>query len=92
MGGLAAGREVSVYCGIRMRVDLPMEEGFLMTVEPGVYFVPALLDDAKRRERFSGMVDWDALEPWRPVGGVRIEDNVLITAGEPRILTSEIPK
>ena len=92
VGGLAAGREVSVYCGIRMRVDLPMEEGFLMTVEPGVYFVPALLDDAKRRERFAGMVDWDALEPWRPVGGVRIEDNLLITAGEPRILTSEIPK
>lgn len=92
VGGRAAGREVSVYCGIRMRLDLPLEEDFLMTVEPGVYFVPALLDDPGRRERFTGMVDWDALAPWRPVGGVRIEDNVLITAAEPRILTSDIPK
>ncbi len=92
MGGRAAGREVGVYCGIRMRVDLPLEEKFLMTVEPGIYFVPALLDDAERRERFAGMVNWDALEAWRAVGGVRIEDNVLITTAEPRILTSEIPK
>ena len=92
VGGLAPGREVGVYCGIRMRVDLPLEENYLMTVEPGVYFVPALLDDPERRERFAGMVDWDALEAWRAVGGVRIEDNVLITAADPRILTSGIPK
>ena len=92
VGGLAAGREVSVHCGIRMRVDLPLEEDFLMTVEPGVYFVPALLDNPERRERFADMVNWDALASWRPVGGVRIEDNVLITAGDPRILTAEIPK
>ena len=92
VGGRAAGREVGVYCGIRMRVDLPLEEKFLMTVEPGIYFVPALLDDPERRERFAGMVNRDALEAWRAVGGVRIEDNVLITAAEPRILTSGIPK
>lgn len=92
VGGRAAGREVSVYCGIRMRLDLPLEEDFVMTVEPGVYFVPALLDDPDRRERFGGVVDWDTLESWRTVGGVRIEDNVLITAADPRILTSGIPK
>ncbi len=92
VGGRTAGREVSVYCGIRMRIDLPLEENYLMTVEPGVYFVPALLDDPERRERFAGVVDWDALASWRDVGGVRIEDNVLVTAADPRILTSEIPK
>lgn len=92
VGGRAAGREVSVYCGIRMRLDLPLEKDFVMTVEPGVYFVPALLDDPERRERFAGMVDWDTVESWRAVGGVRIEDNVLITAADPRILTSAIPK
>ena len=92
VGGRAPGREVGVYCGIRMRVDLPLEAKFLMTVEPGIYFVPALLDDPERRERFDEMVNWDALEAWRAVGGVRIEDNVLITAADPRILTSGIPK
>jgi Xaa-Pro aminopeptidase len=92
VGGRAPGREVGVHCGIRMRVDLPLEAKFLMTVEPGIYFVPALLDDPERRERFDEMVNWDALEAWRAVGGVRIEDNVLITAADPRILTSGIPK
>ena len=79
-------------CGARVRVDLPLEEGFLMTVEPGLYFVPALLDDPKQRERFRDAVSWDALAGWRQVGGVRIEDNVLVTTGAPRILTEGIPK
>ncbi len=92
VGGRAEGRDVSVHCGIRMRLDLPLEENFMMTVEPGIYFVAALLDDPAQRDRFAGMVAWDALESWRPVGGVRIEDNVLVTAAGPRIMTADIPK
>jgi len=93
VGGHAPGREEGrMCCGARVRVDLPLEPGFLMTVEPGLYFVPAILDDAKQRERFRDAVHWDAVDDWRPVGGVRIEDNVLVTAGEPRVLTEGIPK
>lgn len=92
VGGHAPGRsEGRVCCGARVRVDMPLRERFLMTVEPGVYFVPAILDDPGRRAQFADMVDWDALERWRAVGGVRIEDDVLITAGAPRILTAAIP-
>jgi Xaa-Pro aminopeptidase len=93
VGGRAPGRgEVQRYCGARLRVNLPLEEGFLMTVEPGLYFVPALLDHPARREQFRQAVDWAVLESWRSVGGVRIEDNVLITAAGPRVTTRAIPK
>jgi Xaa-Pro aminopeptidase len=93
VGGRAPGRgEVQRHCGARLRVDLPLEEGFLMTVEPGLYFVPALLDHPARREQFRQEVDWAVLESWRSVGGVRIEDNVLITAAGPRVTTRAIPK
>jgi Xaa-Pro aminopeptidase len=93
VGGRAPGRgEVQRYCGARLRVDLPLEEGFLMTVEPGLYFVPALLDNPARREQFRQAVDWGVLETWRSVGGVRIEDNVLATAMGPQVTTEAIPK
>ena len=93
VGGYAPGREEGHrYCGVRLRVDLPLEENFLMTVEPGIYFVSALLDDPAKRERFRDRVIWDTLDAWRSLGGVRIEDNVLVTAKGPRVITASIPK
>ncbi len=93
VGGRAPGREEGrMCCGAKVRVDLPIRENFLMTVEPGLYFVPALLDDSERSAKFHDAVNWDSLDRWRPVGGVRIEDNVLITSGDPVVLTQEIPK
>jgi Xaa-Pro aminopeptidase len=93
VGGYAPGRDgTKRYCGVRIRVDMPLEEDFLMTVEPGIYFVPALLNDPAKRTEFRNMVNWDILDSWRTVGGVRIEDNVLITNEAPRILTEGIPK
>ena len=93
VGGRAPGRdEVQRYCGAQLRVDLPLEENFLMTVEPGIYFVPALLDNAANRKRFHNAVAWHVLDAWRPVGGVRIEDNVLVTPNGPHVITAEIPK
>jgi len=93
VGGRAPGREEGKrYCGVRLRVDLPLEADFLMTVEPGLYFVPALLDSKERRERYRHAVVWDALDSWRSVGGVRIEDNVLVTPDGPRVTTAVIPK
>ncbi|HBA60144.1 MAG TPA: aminopeptidase P family protein [Elusimicrobia bacterium] len=93
VGGAAPGRpEGRMCCGARVRVDMPLEPGFIMTVEPGLYFVPAILDDAARRERYKDSVAWDALSRWRPVGGIRIEDDMLITSADPVNLTSAIPK
>lgn len=93
VGGRAPGREEGrKCCGTKVRVDLPLGENFVMTVEPGIYFVPAILDDPERRKRFPDSVAWDEADRWRPVGGVRIEDNVLVTKAGPENLTAAIPK
>lgn len=93
VGGRTPGREEGrKCCGAKVRVDLPLRANFLMTVEPGLYFVPALLDDPVQREKFRDAIAWDTLDRWRKVGGVRIEDNVLVTTGEPQVLTACIAK
>jgi Xaa-Pro aminopeptidase len=73
-------------------MDLPLAEGYLVTVEPGIYFIPALLNDPARRERFRDCVNWSLAEEHLGIGGVRIEDNLVITAGAPENLTAAIPK
>lgn len=91
--GVSPGRkEPRHFAGVRVRMDLPLEENYLVTVEPGVYFIPALLHDKEKRDRHAGRVAWDALEPWIELGGMRVEDNILVTAQGPRNLTRGIPK
>jgi Xaa-Pro aminopeptidase len=75
-----------------LRVDLPLAPGYLVTVEPGLYFIPAILRDPRRREKFRDAVAWHKVEPHLALGGVRIEDNVLVTDGAPEVLTAAIPK
>lgn len=91
--GVAPGREPGrECCGARPRIDLPLEAGHLVTVEPGLYFVRPLLTSPASRAKFADFVAWDALEPWFPIGGVRLEDDVSVTAVGPEVLTAAIPK
>jgi len=75
-----------------LRLDLDLEPGFVVTVEPGFYIVPAVLSDPALKARFLGMVDYDAAADWAGFGGIRIEDDVLVTEGDPEILTGGVPK
>ncbi|ACB77358.1 aminopeptidase P N-terminal domain-containing protein [Opitutus terrae] len=91
--GLFPGRAKDPRPSLRtLRMDLPLARGYVVTVEPGLYFIPALLNDPVRRERFRDCVNWSVAEEHLALGGVRIEDNVAVTDGEPEILTAAIPK
>jgi Xaa-Pro aminopeptidase len=74
-----------------LRIDLPLESGMVVTVEPGIYFIPALLADPERRSRHSGEVDWSRVDRMLEFGGIRIEDNVLITDGGHQVITADVP-
>lgn len=94
VGGRAVGRPAGrMCCGARPRVDMPLQPGFVMTVEPGVYFVDALLDDPENRNRYADVVNWNEVQRWRGIGGVRLEDNILVASdGPPQNLSSAIPR
>ena len=58
----------------------------VMTDEPGLYFIPALIDKCRAEGKYQGIVDYDALEAYRDFGGIRIEDDILVTEEGSRIL------
>ena len=91
--GLARGRTRDPRPSLRsLRMDLPLADGFVVTVEPGLYFIPALLQDPVRRDHHCDTVNWSLVDAHLKIGGVRIEDDVLVRAGAPEVLTAGIPK
>ena len=74
-----------------LRINLPLEPDMVVTVEPGIYFVPAILDDPDNRSKHRDEVDWGRVEELLGFGGIRIEDNVRITEDGREIITSDIP-
>ena len=92
------GRGRSEQFGLAyLRLDVDLEPGICVTIEPGIYFVPAILRGADFRERFADQVDFDAAERFltmndgRGFGGIRIEDDVACTADGHEVLTAGIP-
>jgi len=66
-----------------------LEEGIVVTIEPGIYFIPMLLNKLKEDEKLSKYVNWKLVERLIPYGGIRIEDDVLVTKNGYRNLTRE---
>jgi len=75
-----------------LRLDLDLEENMLVTVEPGFYVVPSILQDETLRKCFHDAYHWDRVEKWAGFGGIRIEDNILCTKKGPDVLSASIPK
>lgn len=74
-----------------LRCGRRLQEGWVMTDEPGIYFIPALIDDWRAKGINKEFINFDAVEGYKDFGGIRIEDDILITADGCRVLGQHIP-
>ena len=75
-----------------LRMGRRLQEGFVVTDEPGIYFIPALIDEWKASGHCKEFINYEKLETYKDFGGIRIEDDVLITKDGCRFLgTKRIP-
>ena len=75
-----------------LRFAKKLEPGMVMTVEPGIYFMPELIGQWKAQKKFEAFIDYEKVEQNIGFGGIRIEDDVLITESGSRVLGKPIPK
>jgi Xaa-Pro aminopeptidase len=92
LAGYEEGRERSDRFGLGyLRLNRPLRSGMLVTIEPGFYQVPAILNDTNLRSKYHNVVSWERLSQFADVRGIRIEDDVLVTAEGREVLTAGLP-
>lgn len=74
-----------------LRLAIPLQPGFVLTVEPGIYFIPELIDMWKGQKKFADFINYDAVEAYKDFGGIRNEEDYLITEVGARRLGKKIP-
>ena len=82
----------SIFGWGALRMAKTLRPGHVITVEPGIYFVPHLIDIWKNEKKFDAFINYEKVENYRNFGGIRIEDCVLITEEGHRVLGPHLPK
>ncbi|MCX6269957.1 MAG: aminopeptidase P family protein [Bacteroidetes bacterium] len=85
-------QRASAFGTAYLRLARELKTGFTLTVEPGCYFIPALIDQFRSEGKFTDFINYDKVESYKDFGGIRIEDDVLITADGHKVLGKPIPK
>lgn len=92
LAGYKTGRVRSDRFGLGyLRLNRPLQPGMLVTIEPGFYQVPAILNHPEFRAKYENVVNWRSLSQFADVRGIRIEDDVLVTESGTEVLTASLP-
>lgn len=75
-----------------LRLGKEHQPGFVFTIEPGIYFIPALIDKWRHEKKFTEFINYDKVETYKDFGGIRIEDDILVTKTGHKVLGKPIPK
>lgn len=91
LAGYAPGRTRGDRFGeCFLRLDRPLKTNMIVTIEPGFYQIPALLNDVQNREKYKKLVHWEKLTQFADVRGIRIEDDILITPNGAKNLSKSL--
>jgi len=75
-----------------LRLGRTLQPGFVLTDEPGIYFIPELIDQWKAEKKFTDFINYDLIESYKDFGGIRIEDDILVTNKGYEVIGKPIPK
>ena len=92
LAGYAPQRQRSDRFGwCYLRLDRPLVNGMVVTIEPGFYQVPSILNPARSQPWYQDWINWDQLDRFATVRGIRIEDDVYVTSTGAEVLSADLP-